>query len=438
MRGDGHGGGQPGGPDAADGDVAQLRVLLDPVVLVAGGRPQPRVDGGDLLVDQPRQDAAPLLPQQREPFLRRLGGGLVVELLRGGAEQHVAEDGRCHQDALAGGGGDGEQDVADEVAGELVVDDELSAARCDGEGVVPEEAVDLIGVQSGGVDQRPGAERAAGGGQGMDTGAGLITGLGAGLDGRDAAVQVQVDAGQDRLGGEGERGGPRTDDGLVGNLQRTERARPQVRFDLGEPARVQQPGGVVAVALGLGQQARERVELFLVPGDEEGADAFDGDARLGRVHGESALPLADQPGLQRTGHGVETGVQDRGVGLGRAVADVVRGLDECGTDAVAGQFTGDGGAHHSGADDRDVVVLALGKRLPGPGDGPGHRPVREAVTTAPEGCRQPPGIRRAARRPRRGRSSARTPRPVPSRAPPGAAGAPDRGRAGPRRPRRAR
>ena len=105
-----------------------------------------------------------LVAEQGQPVGRGAGGVLVVEVLGGGAEHDVAVDGRRHQDALAERRGHRQQDVADQVAGELVEDDELAAARGDGELVVAEPPVDLVGVQSGGVDQVAGAQRAAAGG----------------------------------------------------------------------------------------------------------------------------------------------------------------------------------------------------------------------------------------------------------------------------------
>ncbi|AOW90259.1 hypothetical protein BC342_31290 [Streptomyces olivaceus] len=158
VRGDGEGGGEAGGADAADRDTAQFRVGADAVVVVLGGGAQSGVDGGDLLVQQCGEDAAALLAQGAQSLGGGLGGVLVVEVLGGGAQQDVAVDGRCDQDALAEGGGDRQQDVPDEGAGERVVDDELAPARGDGEVVEAETPVEGVGVQSGRVDEPAGVQ----------------------------------------------------------------------------------------------------------------------------------------------------------------------------------------------------------------------------------------------------------------------------------------
>lgn len=341
MVRDGERGGQAGGADAAHRDVGLFRVDVDAVVVVLGGGAQSGVDGGDLLVEQCGQDAAALLAQLGQA----LGGGLrglsVVEVLGGGSEEDVAVHGGCHQDALAEGCRDGQEDVPDQAPGELVEDDELAATRGDGEVVVAEPPVEGVGVETGRVDHPTGVE-------------------GTSRRALDAlfhpAVEVQVHSVPDGLRGVGQRGGPGVDDALAGDLQRPQRAGAQVRLALVHLRRAEQPGLLVVVALGLLREAGQRGELLLVPGDEKGADRLDGDTRLGGELGQSARSLADEPRLQRAGDRVEPGVQDRRVGLRGALAHVVPRLDE--RDAqprVAGEFAGDGTADHSGADDGHVV-----------------------------------------------------------------------------------
>ena len=58
VFGDGQRGGQARGADAADGDVALVGMGPDLEVAVLGGRPQPGVDRGHLVVDQGGQDPA--------------------------------------------------------------------------------------------------------------------------------------------------------------------------------------------------------------------------------------------------------------------------------------------------------------------------------------------------------------------------------------------
>lgn len=434
MCGDGHGGGEPGGADAADGDVAPLRPGLDAVVLLAGRGTESGVDGGDFLVEQSGQDAAAPLAEQGDRVGGRSGGGPVVEVLGGGAEQHITEDGRCDQYALPGGGGHRQQDVADEIAGELVEDDELAAARGDGEVVVAEFPVEFVGVESGGVDQVAGAQRSPGGGEGVDF---VVA-----VDVPHPAVEVQMDSGAHGLGGVGERGGPGADDALVGDFERAEGTRSQMGLAGTQFLRVQEACRAVVVPLRLRQQGRQCGQLFLVPGDEQGPDAFDGDAGLGRVRAESVLPLAYEPGFQGAGYGVESGVQDGGVGLRGAVADVVGGVQECGAQPVAGQFAGDGGADDARADDGHVVGRGAGRlvggEFTGRGDREGHRVALVRLRHGPAGSVRRSGTRRAVRPPRRRRSGVRTRRRASSRAGPAGRGVVGRGRAGRRLRRRAR
>ena len=216
----------------------------------------------------------------------------------------------------------------------FVEDDQLAPARGHGEVVVAETSVEGVGVQSGRVDEVPGAQGAPAGGE--DMAAALPTRL------LHAGVEVQVHSVPDRLGGVPQCRRPGADDALAGHVQSAERAGAEVRFACEELGRLDEAGIGVFVAYGLLRQVRERRELFLVPGDEQRADRFDGDARLRSVRGESAGALADEACFEGARYRVEAGVQDRGVGLGGALADVVLGLDDRDAQArVAGQFAGD-------------------------------------------------------------------------------------------------
>ncbi len=352
----------------------------DAVVVVLGGGAQARVDGGDLLLQQRGEDTAALCAQAAQSLGGGTGGALVVQVLCGGAQQDVAVDGGGDQDALAEGGGDGQQDVADEGAGEPVVDDELAPARGDGEVVVAEGPVEGVGVQPGGVDEATGVQRAARGVEPVD--AVRVTGV------RDGRVEVQVDSAADRLDGVGQGRRPRADDALAGDVQGAEGAGAEVGFAGVEVGGAEEAGVVALVARGLLGEAGQRRELLLVPGDEQGADAFDGDARLGGVRGEFAGALAHQTGLQRAGDGVESGVQDGGVGLRRALPDVVLRLDEGDPQPrVVREPAGDGASDDPGADDGHVVRLD-GQR---PRRGDGHAGLPSGRAPHGTGCVPVPG-----------------------------------------------
>ena len=81
---------------------------------------------------------------------------------------------------------------------------------------------------------------------------------------------------------------------------------------------------VVAVALGLVARAGAARRAVPRPRPRGGRRPARPGCRPRRRTRRGARRLAHEAGLQRAGHGVETGVQDRGVGLRRAVADVVR------------------------------------------------------------------------------------------------------------------
>ena len=71
---------------------------------------------------------------------------------------------------------------------------------------------------------------------------------------------------------------------------------------------------------------------------------------------EWRVAARDQFGLQRAGRGVEPGVQDRGVRLAGALADISARFQEGHTELIAGQLTGDGAADHTAPDHGHVYL----------------------------------------------------------------------------------
>ena len=67
------------------------------------------------------------------------------------------------------------------------------------------------------------------------------------------------------------------------------------------------------------------------------------------------MAAGDQPALESARLRVEARVEDRGVGLARAGADIV-GFDQRDPQLEAGKLTGNGCADVAGTDDRDVVT----------------------------------------------------------------------------------
>ncbi|GAA3487932.1 hypothetical protein GCM10018987_20150 [Streptomyces cremeus] len=266
----------------------------DAEVVVLGGGAQARVRGEDTRVEERGHDAAAVLQESGDA----LGGGVVLvlrvlppgEVFRGGAEQYVAEDGGRDEDALAESGRYGQQDVPDEGPGLLGEDQELAAARGDGEVVDAEEAVDVVGVEAGGVDEEAGAEGAAGGVEEMP--------VRVGADPGDTGAQAQFDSGTDRLGGVREGGGPGVDDALVRDFERAEGAGAEVGFAGADLGGGEEPGGGVPVGGGLGGEGGQGGEFVLVPGDEERTGLLDRDTGLCGVVEESALARRAADGIR--------------------------------------------------------------------------------------------------------------------------------------------
>src|SRR4029077_12759537 len=166
VFGDGHARGQAGGADPADEDVVLGGVDVDEVVAVVDRRAQARVGRGDLFVEQGWHQGASLAEQEFESGFGGAGSAACLEVFFCGSGQDVAVEGRADQHALASGGGNGEHDARHHRAGQLVEDQHLTAARGDGESVVADLAVEVVGAQAGSVDDPAAADVAGGGDQG--------------------------------------------------------------------------------------------------------------------------------------------------------------------------------------------------------------------------------------------------------------------------------
>ena len=104
--------------------------------------------------------------------------------------------------------------------------------------------------------------------------------------------------------------------------------------------------------------------LLLVPRDEQRAGALERDADPRGVLGEQLAPARDEARLDRAGLGVEARVEEGGVGLAGAGADVRGGLQERHVEVEAGELARDRRADHAGADDDHVPVHAAATLLP--------------------------------------------------------------------------
>ena len=275
---------------------------------------------------------------------------LSVHVLGGGAEHHVAEHGGGDQHALGDLRRHRQDHVLHQWARELVEHDQLAPPRSDREAVVAQHAVELVGAQAGGVDEEargPGAPS----GRGHPQAASLQP-----LHGPDRRAAKQRAARLQRLGGEGQRSGERTDDPLVGHLERPHRAGAEMGLAPVELLRSQLTDRLVAVGPRALDDPGELGKLLVVPGHQQGAGALERYAHALRVLAEQLIAARHQTGLERARLGVEARVEQRGVGLAGAGAHVGPRLEQRDTEVEAGELARDRAAHHAGPRDQDVRV----------------------------------------------------------------------------------
>ena len=171
-----------------------------------------------------------------------------------------------------------------------------------------------------------------------------------------ATPRCKLAARQHGLGGERERCRERADDPLVGHLERAERARAQVRLAPVELLRRELADRLVAVRVRLLDDARQRAELLLAPGHEQRPGPLDGDADPLRVAAELLVAAHDELGFERPRLRVEAGVQQSGVRLARAGADVGARLEQRDAQVEERQLAGDRAADNAAAGYQDVAV----------------------------------------------------------------------------------
>ena len=130
-----------------------------------------------------------------------------------------------------------------------------------------------------------------------------------------------------RLVGERQRRRPRIDDVLVGHEHPAGHARARGAARIRTPSPVDHLGVLVAVGGRLGGEAWQRRRLLVVPCHEQRAGLLRPRCPVGSVLAQQRVAAGHQPRLERARRGVESRVQDGGVGLARAGADVGPGLD---------------------------------------------------------------------------------------------------------------
>ena len=174
------------------------------------------------------------------------------------------------------------------------------------------------------------------------------------LDPLDRRPASQLAAGQHRLGRERKRRRERADEPLVGHLERTQGAPPEMRLAPVELLDPDLADGVVAVGARALHDARQLGHLLLVPRNQQRPGALDGDAHARRVVGQQPVAAHDELGLERARLGVEAGVQQRRVRLARPGAHVRPRLEQGHAQGELRQLARDRAADHASPDDQDI------------------------------------------------------------------------------------
>ena len=279
----------------------------------------------------------------------RLGGGSGVGVLHidgGGANDGVAVDGGSHQNALALFAGELENGALHEAARGAVQEEVVAPAGDDGHGIVRDHVVEPAGVNACGVDHDSGLQVAS---DGPDPPAALDF-----LDVGDLGVELELHAvaggvlcqgvcqaeGTDNAAGGGIEGG----DGPVG--------------DVGLQ-------GCQLLPLDDAQALHAVFDAVLVEPDQVGTVSL-----VQHDHERAVLAVVEVQLLAQGGHhlapedvelchegavlGVVACVDDGGVGLGGAAADILRPLHHEDGCVLPGELPGNGTAANACADDDDI------------------------------------------------------------------------------------
>ena len=99
----------------------------------------------------------------------------------------------------------------------------------------------------------------------------------------------------------------------------------------------------------------QTVYLLLVKAEDEGAVVPEGEIQLFGKLGHHFAAADIEPCLQRPGDAVEAGVDDGGISLAGALADVALTVNDAAGETVSHQFSCDGTPRRSRADDDNII-----------------------------------------------------------------------------------
>ena len=348
LFGDRRGGGQARGFDARRVDKAGRSFCRadDEVVAVRAGAQSG--EGGDRHpVLDPRHRPAGELLDSCKPGGGRRGVRLVLDILGGRAGQEVAVDGRGDEDAFAHFGGRLEDGAAHQRALRLVKKLVFPPPRGDGKALVPGHPRDLVGIDPGGVDDKPRLHRLLSGTEDE-----ILPHIPDLLDGkagaqRGAVVHRVFDRADGQLIG--------ADDAAGGSGKRALDLRGDIGLQRQNLLRGKQGESRHPVLLPARFELRDGIQILAGEGEDEGAVADKGDRELfcGFLHHRVAEDVVFC--LVGARLRVEAGVDDGGIRLGRAHHDVLLLFEQDGRELPAGELPQSQPAGHAAADDRDIV-----------------------------------------------------------------------------------
>ena len=309
-------------------------------------------EGGDGLAEvQVLDGSAALGPDVAQTLSGGVDAVLVLHIDGGGADDGVAVDGGSNQNALAVLAGELEDGGVHMAAGGAVQQEIVAPAGNDGHGVVGDHVVDLVGIDAGGVDNDPGLKIAL---DGLD--------LPAAVDGHDAGdfrVKLELCAVGGGILGQGVVQAEGADDGAGGGVEGRHSLVGNVGLHLDQLFPLDDAQVADTVGNAVFVELHQVGTVILGKHDDQGAVALVMDVQiLGKLlHHFAALDI--ELGHQGAVGRVEACVDDGGIGLGGAAADVLVPVDDEDIRLLAGQFTGNGAAGNTCADDDNIYQVTF-------------------------------------------------------------------------------
>ena len=288
-------------------------------------------------------------------FAQTLSGGvdavLVFHIDGGGADDGVAVDGGSNQDALAVLAGQLEDGGVDVTTGGTVQQEVVAAAGDDGHGVVGDHVVDLVSVNAGSIDDDLCLEVAL---DGLDLPAAVDL-----LNAGDLSVELELCAVGSSVLSQSVVQTEGADDGAGGSVQSSNSLIGDVRLHLDQLVALDDAQVADAVGNAVLVQLHQVGTVFLGQHDDQGAITLVMDIQIlcQLLHHLTALNV--QLCHQGAVGGVVASMDDGGICLGGAAADVLIAVDDENVSLLPGKFPGNGAAGDACADDNNIYQVTF-------------------------------------------------------------------------------